>query len=270
MKRLCLALLVSLFAATASAQVPIDGDIVGIEGNRIGVRDQAGKIFQVDITNTWIGADGKTYTTPATPSVIVSGTEAPKNLRVGQALQFTATMAGKRTVIGEVTAATLISLSPQSQTGILNADPVEEPAAAEGDRKKPGNLENCLVVGTITKIKSGAVTLAAPNLKPVIFRFAENAIITVSTNDLSVVRIGDKIKATGMVVALPLMVTQEVKIEHSPAVDDRPQRSRPKPEDVGMKKGQKPGERENPFALGDNEPAVAAKPKVKLELIKTN
>lgn len=264
MKRAILVAGFCLCAATASAQVPIEGEIIALEGIRLGVRDGAGKIYQIDVTQTWRTPDGRTWQSQTPVSVIVSGTEDPKALRPGQSLQFTATMAGKRTVVGEVKTATLITLTPQSQTGILNSDPAAAPEQ-EDDKKKAAELEECLVVGTITKIKYGVVTVAAPNLKPLTFRFADDATLTVSGNDLSMVRVGDKIKAMCTAVVPPLMVSQEVKIEHSPAVDQRA--PRPKPEDVAAKKGQKPGEREDPFALGD---PTAGKPKVKLELIKTN
>lgn len=254
----------------AQARVEVSGTIVGIEGNRIGIRDDNGNIYQAEVTKSWRGADGVTYIAPNAPTIMVTGTEDPKNLRPGQAIQFTATLAGRRTVVGEVKNATLVTLTPDSRAGILNADPVEAPATDDEDKskKKPENLEECLILGAITKSKAGTITVTAPGLKSLTFRFADDATITVSGSDLSLVRIGDKITAAGTAIQPAHFATQDVKIEHSPAVEARPAR-RIKPGDVA-KEGGKPAEGENPFALGEAKPVMPAKPKVKLELIKTN
>jgi hypothetical protein len=158
----------------------------------------------------------------------------------------------------------------------LNADPVNE-AGGDDDKKPAGKLEDCLMVGTITKVKNGSVTVAVPGVKAALtFKFAEGAVITVSGNNLSVARIGDKVTAQGSLYAPGVMASQEIKVEHTPAMpEEKPLRTRPKPEDVA-KPGDKnkPMEKENPFALDPDDkkpdPAVAKKPKVKLELIKIN
>lgn len=270
--RLLALLLLTLLPASVVAQMPVDveGTIVGVEGNRIGIRDGAGNIYQAEVTKTWRGPDGVTYIAPNAPSIMVTGTEDPQNLRPGQTIQFTATLSGRKSVVGEVTDGTLITLTPESRAGILNADPIEDAPAEDDDQKKPMNLEKCLIVGAVTKVKAGTVTVAAPGMKPLTFRFAEGTMLIVSGSDMGLARIGDKIKASGTLISLPRFATQDVKIEHSPAVDERHQRARPKPDDVSAKPGAKGAERENPFNLGDNAPAGPAKPKVKLELIKTN
>lgn len=279
MKRYLLALLLAGFASLAHAQMPIEasGTIAGVEGNRIAIKLDSGDIVMAEVTQTWRGVDGVTYRAAAAPSIIVTGTEDPKNLRPGMFLQFHATLAGKKTVVGEVKAGTLVSATPNTRLGILTVDPVVDEPAADDDKKKPaGNLEDCLILGSITKAKNGSITVAAPGMKPLTFRMAEGAIIDVSGSDMSLARIGDKITASGTVIRLPLFATQEVKIEHSPAVDEKALARKLKPEDVA-----KPGEEKpmpgnkNPFALGDpdeeaSDPAAPKKPKVKLELIKTN
>lgn len=280
MQRILLTIALStFFAATAAAQQTASGTIAAMEGNVVLVKTMAGDVIRVEATQQWRGADGVNYRAPNPPSILVSGTEDPKNLRAGHVIQFTATLANRKTVVGEVKDATLLTPTPDARAGILSADPADEAAAPADDKKKPaGMLENCLILGTITRVKSGTVTVSVPGLKSAIsFKFAEGSIITVSGNNFSLAAIGDKVTANGTLYAPGRMASQEIKIEHAPIVAEEKPGRRVKPEDVA-KPGEKlkPGEKENPFALGDpnekkpEDPAAPKKPKVKLELIKIN
>lgn len=272
MNRVVIALGLSLLTASASAQMPVtaSGTIAGVQGNRIAIKLDSGQVMTAEVTQTWRGADGVNYSVPNAPSVIVTGTEDVNNLRPGQFIQFQAKLAGKKLVFGEVTAATLVSPAADARFGILQADPVDEEAGDDAKKKPAGPLENCLILGRITKAKNGSVTVTAPGMKALSFKFAENAAIDVSGNDMSLVRLGDKITASGVAIVLPVFAAQDVRIEHSPLIDDRVAAAKLK--DI---ENAKPGKPKNPFELGDPEeaakdPNAPAKPKVKLELIKTN
>jgi hypothetical protein len=272
MQRTLWAIALGLFASAAHGQNPVEvsGKIEGVQGNRIAIKALSGDVFTCELTQTWKGADGMNYSAPAAPSIIVTGTEDARNLRAGHAIQFQAVLAGKKTVVGEVTAATLLTLAPDARVGILSADPADAPAGGD-DKKAAGNLETCLILGTITKAKNNTLTVTAPGMKALTFKLADDAVITVSGSDLRLARVGDQITAKGFAIALPLVAVQDVKIEHTPAPEKVP-RGKPKVDDVAKPNGKGP---RNPFGVGDPEdaaadPAAPAKPKVKLELIKTN
>jgi hypothetical protein len=275
MQRTLWAIALGLCASVAHAQnaaspVEVSGKIEAVQGNRIAIKALSGVVYNCELTKTWTGPDNLSYSAPAEPSIIVTGTEDARNLRPGHAIQFQAVLAGKKTVVGDVTAATLVTLAPDARVGILSAEPADAPAGGD-DKKAPANLENCLILGTITKAKSNMLTVTAPGMKALNFKLTDDATITVSGSDLRLARIGDQITAKGFAIALPLVAVQDVKIEHTPAPEKVP-RGKPKVDDVARPNGKGP---RNPFGVGDPEdaaadPAAPAKPKVKLELIKTN
>jgi hypothetical protein len=190
-------------------------------------------------------------------------------------IQFSATLANRAKVIREVKEATLLTPTADARTGILNADPADEAAAPADDKKPSGKLETCLIVGTITKAKGGSLTVNVPGLKSALtFKLVEGAIVTVSGNNLSIARVGDKVTAQGTLYAPGIMASQDIRVEHTPFVAEEKPGRRPKPDDVAKPGDKKPMEKVNPFALEPDDkkpdPAVAKKPKVKLELIKIN
>jgi hypothetical protein len=270
---LSLTLVVSC-AGFAFAQMPvdIDGSIVGIRGNVIAIRDNTGKIYQAEVTKTWQGPDRVTYTF-RDPSINVTGTESAENLKPGMVIQFQVILRNKKFPESDVGQVTILTPTPETQAGILLADAVEAPMPEDGKEPKPGTYEDCLVLGQITKARNGLLTVAFPDAqgKPeaINIKLAEDAAIDVSANNLSVVRIGDKIHAAGTAFRLPHFIAHEVKVEHTPADDPK---KAIKPNLAEVKPG-KPGEKVDPFAVGDaaDKPENGqAKPKVKLEILKVN
>jgi hypothetical protein len=268
---LCLLLLL-VAAAPASAQMPfeVDGVILGIRGNVVAIKDNTGKIFQAELTRTFKQGD-VIIRFPNEPTVNVTGTEDPANLKPGLVIQFQAILRNKRFADGEVSRLTIVTPTADTQVGILLADPVEAPMPADGKEPRPGTYEDCLVLGQITKARNGLLTVTFPDAqgKPetISIKLAADATVDVSGNNLSVVRIGDKIHASGTAFVLPHFVAHEVKVEHSPVPDPK---KIEKPNVAEVKPG-KPGEKPDPFAAGDPAvPPAGEKPKVKLEILKVN
>ena len=256
--------------AVAQMPVSVDGTIVGMRGNVIAIKDNLGKIYQAEVTKSWKGPDGVTYTWREDPSINVTGTEDVANLKPGLVIQFQVILRNKRFAESEVKQVTILTPTPETQSGILLADVVEAPAAEDGKEPKPGTYEDCLVLGQITKARNGLITVAYPDAqgKPesISIKLAEDAAVDVSGNNFSVVRIGDKISASGTAFRLPHFIAHEVKVEHSPAGD--PKKAKPNAAEV-MPNG-KPGEKRDPFAVGDEPDENKAKAKVKLEILKVN
>ena len=265
---LCL-LLWLIASAPAAAQMPIevDGVILGIRGNVVAIKDNAGKIYQAELSRTFKQGD-VIIRFPMEPSINVTGTEDPANLKPGLVIQFQVILRNKRFAESEVSQVTIVTPTAETQAGILLADPVEAPQPEDGKEARPGVYEDCQVLGQIIKARNGLLTVAFLNAErkseSISIKLAEDAAVGVSGNNFSLVRIGDKIHARGTAFVLPHFIAHEVTIEHSPAVDPR---KLEKPEIVEGKPGEKP----DPFAVGD--PAmkpVGEKPKVKLEILKVN
>ncbi len=278
----------ALIATTVQAQQQVDvsGTIVGVEGTVILIKDMvSGSVFRCDTSRSFRNPrDNVTYTIREAASVNVTGTEDPRNLAPGMSIQFTVKLANKKIAVDDVAAATLITPGPQSQLGILNSNPVEEPAA-DGDEKekkpKPQNVEECLVAGTITKATNGLLTVSFPGEKGIVnvkVRMAAGATVDVSGDNLSIARIGDKITATGTGWILPHFLAREIKVEHVPAVDEKLAKQKLAEEMKAAKAAKgKPGDKDDrggAFGVGDPEDKkpdpVAAKPKIKLQVLKVN
>jgi hypothetical protein len=276
MYRILLALVLSvMLTRTASAQM-ITGTIAAFDASAMAIKTETGDVMRVEVRSlARPGFPPAPGAAAGASPILVTGKEDPKNLKPGLALQFEVVLAGRKTVVGEVEEATLITPGPETRTGVLNAEPADDAPAAADDKKKPvGMLEKCLVVGSITRVRNGSVTVNVPGLKsPITFRFTDDAIVTVSGTNLSVVRIGDKVTAVGSVIGPGRFLAHDVRIEHSPLVDEKVARAKLKAE-VGKPGEKDKEERENPFALDPDEkkedPAAPKKPRVKLELIKIN
>jgi hypothetical protein len=293
MKRLslnCSFLCAALLCASAQAQMAVNvtGTIEGMVGTEIIIKqDGTGNLFRCDTAQQWRGPDNVTYRMPGPCSVNVTGTEIAKNLRPGYFVQFQVTLANKRTAVTEVKALTIVTVTPASRVGILTSDPVEPAEANEededdaktGKRKPAENLEECLILGQITKARNGTLTVAFPGEKGVVnlsIKVTDDATIDISSDSLAIARVGDKITASGQGFRLPHFLAREVAIEHSPALDEKATRGKPKIKDEDAKPEGKPGDKKPAFGVGDpdDDKPEAGKPapkaKVKLEVLKIN
>ena len=120
--------------------------------------------------------------------------------------------------------------------GIAKGDEVEEDGADEdgADEEGPGLTRSMLVTGQITSNSRRQINVLVPvdgRKQRVRFELAEDALVLIETDDLSLAAVGDPIRALGEAVELPRFFATELVITH--VSDDLPEAALARLDDSG-------------------------------------
>lgn len=204
-----------------------EGEVIAVEGTMLIIQGDEKVPYKAETARSGRDLKGQTHTYKSNCVIEVTGHEAVKNLQPGMALQVEAILANQRKLVGEPLKVTLINSSVYTQSGLTSSEPIKDdedlPAVTN---PPPGEQTRCLLVGRISRVRSGSITLTFPlgekqEAIELFFRLPPEGTIEVKCDDLGFVHPGDKVWARGASHGLPHFFAREVKIEHFPVPDEK-------------------------------------------------
>ena len=200
--------------------VEIEGTIVALAPNSITIR-QGDRTLVADIS-TVRRLPGGGILEMAPPTILVRGQQSTDMLQRGMLVRFEADVERFRRLKDSVKDITVFSRGEFTELGFL-APHADLPAVADVGVDDPDKAKNAkadpvqrfLVAGIVDSARPGKFIVVVPSPdgeKKLTVNFADDAVLNLELTDISLAKVGNKIKASGETIRLPHFFAAEVEV----------------------------------------------------------